>query len=255
MIISYEIPTPNLKDLGKYNDYSFCLAHLALQDRTYIDFYKKAKGYKIVDNSIFELDHALPYADIIKAADILKANEVVSPDSFQNGPKTIKATEDFLKFFRAANLQEKYKVMGVVQGSNIPSWVKCFTWMDKNPLISVIGISYVGCAAFAKDPTDSRVKAVKYAIDHIKPTKPLHLLGIGGNPLEVALQSYFPQVRSCDTSIPIVDGYYKVRYDPKKGSSIVPKNKRPSDYFNLNLTSDQLNDASFNMQCMKKWIT
>jgi len=175
MIISYEIPTPNLKDLGKYNDYSFCLAHLALQDKTYVDYYRKAPGYKIVDNSIFELAHALPYSEIIKAANTLNANEVVSPDSFQNGPKTIKATEDFLKFFTAANLQGKYKVMGVVQGSNIPSWVKCFTWMDKNPLIDVIGISYVGCASFSTDPTDSRVKAVKYAIDHIKPTKPLHL--------------------------------------------------------------------------------
>ena len=255
MIISYEIPTPNLKDLGKYNDYSFCLAHLALQDKAYVAYYKNAPGYKIVDNSIFELDHALPYADVMKAAGILRANEVVSPDSFQNSAKTIKATEDFLKYFSAAGLVGKYKVMGVVQGSNIPSWVKCFTWMDKNPLIDVIGISYVGCASFSTEPTDSRVKAVKYAIDHIKPTKPLHLLGIGGNPMEVALQKTFSQVRSCDTSIPVVDGYYNVRYDMEKGSNILPKNKRPSDYFNLTLNSSQLTDANFNMQCMRKWTT
>ena len=254
MIISYEIPTPHLKDLGHYNNYSFCLAHLALQDRAYVDYYKNAPGYKVVDNSIFELAHPLPYADVIKAADILHADEVVSPDSFQNGPKTIKATEDFLKFFTAANLTGKYKVMGVVQGSNIPSWVKCFQWMDKNPLINVIGLSYVGCASFANDPMNSRIQAVKYAVDHIKPTKPIHLLGIGGNPLEVFLQKTFPQVRSCDTSIPVVDGYYNAKYDVKKGSSILPKNKRPADYFNITMTNSQLTDAHFNMECIKSWL-
>lgn len=253
MILSYEIPTPNLKDLGKYNDYSFCLAHLALQDKAYVDYYRNTPGYKVVDNSIFELSKPLSYPDIIKAANILNANEVVAPDSFQDGPKTIKAAEDFLKYFKATNLVGKYKVMGVVQGSNIPSWVNCFMWMEQNPLIDVIGISYVGCASFATHPTDSRVRAVQYASEHVKASKPLHLLGIGGNPLEVNLYKNFSIVRSCDTSIPVVDGYYKVRYNEETGSSILPKHRRPSDYFNVSLNKDQLDIVDFNMQCMRKW--
>jgi len=73
--------------------------------------------------------------------------------------------------------------------------------------------------------------------------------------MEIALQKTFSQVRSCDTSIPVVDGYYNVKYDIVKGSTILPKNKRPSDYFNITLNTEQLAYANFNMQCMHKWIT
>jgi hypothetical protein len=98
------------------------------------------------------------------------------------------------------------------------------------------------------------VQAIKYAVDHIKPTKPIHLLGIGGNPMEVFLQKTFPQVRSCDTSIPVVDGYFNVKYDLKKGSNILPKNKRPADYFDMTLTKEQLSVTNYNMQCMREWV-
>lgn len=251
MILSFEIPTNHLDELGKFNDFDFCLAHLTLSNSKYLDYYKNSKKYKIMDNSAFELGGPMSFTDVVKAAELVNANEIVAPDAFKNSAKTISSTQSFLDHL-TSNKITNYKIMGVVQGENFPAWTNCISFMENSPGIDIIGLSYVGCTSFDPDPTAARLKAVRWILDFMKISKPVHLLGIGANPLEIGLHGPNPMIRSCDTSIPIVQGLAGDLFNPKLGM-VAAKLPRPSNYFDLNINSSQMNSITHNLTQMKNW--
>jgi len=252
MLLSFEVPTNNLKQLGPLFDYNFCLAPLALSSSAYLSYYKTSSKYKIVDTGIFETGKTPPLEDILKAAALLNAQEVCAPDSLKNANGTISTTEAFLNFLKASGNLGKYKVMGILQGENKPMWIKCAKWMEQNPNIDVIGISYIGCSAFSSDPSQARIQAVHTITQLVGARKPLHLLGIGGNPIELKTQINNPLVRSCDTSVPVTQALVGDIYNPLTGST-APKAARPADFFDLTLTSSQLAATISNINTLKSW--
>jgi hypothetical protein len=251
MILSFEIPTNYLNSLGKFNDFDFCLAHLTLSSSTYLDYYKASKKYKIMDNSAFELGEPMPFKDVVKAAELVNADEIVAPDSFKNSSKTVSNTQSFLDYLNS-NKITKYKIMGVVQGENFPAWANCISYMENSPNIDIIGLSYVGCTSFDPDPMTARLKAVRWIVDFMKIRKPVHLLGIGANPIEVSLHGPNPMIRSCDTSIPIVQGLAGDTFDSKIGM-VSSKLPRPANYFDLSINASQMDSIIHNLNQLKAW--
>jgi hypothetical protein len=191
----------------------------------------------------------------VKAAKLLDADEIVAPDSFGSGAKTIKATNDFIDYLRTSGNLGKFKVMGVVQGANVPDWVNCLAHMRDNKHIDVIGFSYVGCKSFNADLANARIQAVHLATHaatgNLK--KQIHLLGMGNNPIELKLQKKVSNVRSCDTSIPIVQGLSKNRLHTVSGL-IGPKLARPDNYFDADIDSEQMEAIVHNITTMKDWV-
>ena len=253
MELSFELPTKHLKDLAEHNDYNFTLAHLR-GDEEYLTHYRESNKYTICDNSAFELATPLTAPEVMSAATLFKSQEVVAPDSFNNGRKTIQATEDFLKYMEDEGHRGKFRVMGVVQGANVPDWISCLVHMRNNPHIDVVGFSYVGCKHFADDLGNARIAAVRLSIQESlgELQKPIHLLGVGGNPLELKAHADVATVRSCDTSLPIVQGIYSDRLDATSGMKAA-KLARPADYFNATLSKQQLDDIKHNIAVMKGW--
>jgi len=254
MILSFELPIKYLNHLGQYNDFHFCLAHLALSNSDYLSYYRNQTKYKVLDNSSFELKKSVSFADILKAAELLNAQEVCAPDVFKEAAQTIESTREFIDFMKNSGVYNKFKIMGVVQGENIPAWMQCLNFMNSNSDVHVIGVSYIGCEVFNinKDVLAGRLDAITAMMQHLKVRKPIHLLGIGGNPIEIKLYGPIPNLRSCDTSLPVVNGIDRIRFDLEKGSYKV---KRQNDFFNITLDKGQLDDIIYNIQVMKQWIS
>jgi len=253
MQLSYEIPTKYLSQLGQHLDFNFCLAHLALKDSAYISYYKNSPKFKICDNSAFELGKPMPAAEVVKAAKFLNANEVICPDSLRNGRETIETTTEFINYLKMNGEMGKFQLMGVVQGCNALDWYECFDFMVKSPDINTVGINYLSCGIFGSDPMASRISAVQSALIIHRVTKPIHLLGMGGNPLE--LKFYKPgTIRSCDTSMPVVQGLNRNRFDEVSGL-VGPKLPRPDNFFELALDKQQIEDIIYNVGLLRKWAT
>ena len=254
MELSFEVPTKSLKELGPLNDFEFCLAHLALTDEKYRNYFSKSKQFTVCDNSAFELGKPMEHPDIIDAARVVKAQEIVSPDSFRNGTKTIDATENFISYLHQTNKKKEFKVMGVIQGNNAPDWANCLKYMNDHPEVDTIGVCYVSCHIFDQDATNARLAAIRYLVNMGKVTKPIHLLGMGGNPIELKLHGNVPNLRSCDTSLPIVQGLSLDKFDPTAGLA-GKKLARPHDFFNVNVAKEQLDCIIHNVNLMKEWAT
>ena len=250
MILSFEIPIKYLNQIGSLNDFHFCLAHLALSSPTYLSYYRNQNKFKILDNSSFEIGSPVSNADILKAASLVNAQEVCAPDSFRDANKTIDITTEFINFMKNSGFYDKYDVMGIVQGENVPAWIACLDFMNSNSDIDTIGISYGCCDVFNKDLMAGRLDAIKVMMQFLKVRKPIHLLGIGGNPIELKYHGPIPNLRSCDTSLPVVQGIAKNRFDPEKGSY---KMKRQDNFFDLSLGADQLDTITYNINVMKEW--
>ena len=254
MELSFELPHNHLKTLGEYNDYNFTLAHLTANEE-YTSHYRESNKYTICDNSNFELKSPLPAPAIVRAADLFKAQEIIAPDSFKDGNGTIKATEEFIKYLEDSGKLGKFRVQGVVQGANVPDWTLCLDYMTNNKHIDVVGFSYQGCSVFAPDLANARIAAVALATHESSGDlkKTIHLLGVGGNPKELAIQNNVETIRSCDTSIPIVQGLYNSRLSDSFGL-VTDKLPRPEDYFDLTMTDAQLKNVIHNISVMKNWV-
>lgn len=253
MELSFELPHSQLPNLGEHNDFNFTLAHL-LPNEQYTTHYRESNKYTICDNSAFELSTPLSAPEVVKAASIFKAQEVIAPDAFGSASDTIRSTNEFIKYLEDSGNLGKFRVMGVVQGANAPDWVNCFLHMRENKHIDVIGFSYVGCKSFHPDLTTARITATHMATHSAGGDlkKPIHLLGVGGNPLELQVQKTIEQVRSCDTSIPIVQGLAGDKLHPISGL-LGNKLPRPHDYFETNPTAEQLEAIIHNIKLMKTW--
>lgn len=254
MDLAFEVPTKHLTTLGQHNDYNFALAHL-INDEQYLTHYRESNKYTICDNSAFELNSPLSSEQVVNAAKILDADEIVAPDSFGSAAKTIKATNDFIKYLDSSGNLGKFKVMGVVQGANVPDWINCLVHMRDNKHIDVIGFSYVGCKSFNPDLANARIQAVHLATHSATGNlkKTIHLLGMGSNPLELKLQKKISNIRSCDTSLPIVQGLSNNKLHPITGL-VGPKLVRPDNYFDTNITEAQMDSIVHNIKTMKQWV-
>lgn len=76
-------PKQYMKEIGEENDFHLFLAHMVQGDADYAKLAKEAKGYKILDNSFFELGYSLPLDKLIKLADEINASCIVLPDGLE----------------------------------------------------------------------------------------------------------------------------------------------------------------------------
>lgn len=76
-------PKQYMKEIGEENDFHLFLAHMIQGDADYAKLAKEAKGYKILDNSFFELGYSLPLGKLTKLADEINASCIVLPDGLE----------------------------------------------------------------------------------------------------------------------------------------------------------------------------
>ena len=209
------------------------------QTKKYINFYKKSKRYKILDNGAFEMEEkgvGCNFYDVIEAAKIISANEIVLTDYLYDCEKTIDATYHCLDILRKERMLGKFVLHTVPQGSNEEEWMDCFDTMMSIEEIDVIGLSKLSVPkCFGKSKSHekegsvakSRIKAIKHIVSsglykveknylqkkHHK-GKQIHLLG-GDNwtPYELSILNKYSFIRSIDTSMPVWYGLHCKKID------------------------------------------
>lgn len=173
------------------------LTHMVEKYPTYAKVAQDAPGYKILDNSLIELGGAVSVERVIDAAIQIRADEIILPDVFQNGPETIKAVQDALNILHQMFPKGDwpFKLMAVAQGANEEEWFDCYKYLLDMRDVDVIGIPKV----LAKMHPQGRPHFVNELCNLF--AKPHHLLGVWYSLSELVEYRELRHIRSCDTVI------------------------------------------------------
>lgn len=176
-------------------DYHMFLTHMVEKYPLYEMTAQKSKGYKILDNSLIELGDSVDIERVLSAAKRICADEIILPDAFQDGPRTLISVQESLAYLRKKYPQKNwpYKLMAVAQGRNEEEWYKCYRELLSIPEIDVIGIPKV----LAK----MHPKGRPYFVNNLCELGKIehHLLGLWYSLSELREYDNPQLIRSCDT--------------------------------------------------------
>lgn len=180
-------------------DMHMFLTHLIEKNKLYAQVARDVPGYKILDNSVIELGEAVDIERILTAAAKIGANEIILPDAFQDGPKTLDMMEHSLevldRIYKGID-NCPYKLMAVAQGKDLHEWLECYSVISAREYIDVVGIPKV----LAKMVPGGRPWVVNnYCHLDDDDHKPHHLLGLWYSLTELREYIYLYEIRSCDT--------------------------------------------------------
>lgn len=203
-------PLPLMNDYGA-SDYHMALAHL-MSNEGYAQWFRTAKGYKILDNSAIEKDQPVHGEHLIELALAYGFDELIIPDAPMDAERTIAHVHDY--FIR--NYQPPIKHMFVPQGSTLEEWFRCLnSVLNKFPWIDTIGLP---------KNLDKLGEGTRIQVCHMLSqgsisvrTKEWHLLGINNNPVELRTLSQFDWLRGCDSVLPIWLGQHGVKIHHELG--------------------------------------
>lgn len=193
MKVATIVPTAYLH-LTKDDDYFMALAHLVGMDEEYTEFFRaraEEGKYILMDNSIVEGEQQ-SVKELIRRGRLIKATEVILPDTIGNGPETIMKSYESLP-----ELRGQFRIMIVPQGCNVTEWYNCaatmFRWW---------GIHSVGISKFILNAaSDARERCIE-SIQDIGLSWGVHLLGVYRDLREVQeLARKYPFIRGVDSSV------------------------------------------------------
>ena len=233
MLVSHESPISMLPLSIGYNDYDYALVHLFEQYPEYYQFFKNSlqSGREVLlDNSIFELGVAFDSNKFYDYIVDLKPSYYVVPDVLED---TIGTVESFIRWDKEHDHKPISHIprIGVVQGKTFTELADCYEFMSKHADYIAISFdySYYQITGFGSNKLEKqrngRIKLledlVKYGIWN--KNKPHHLLGCSlPNEFGHYMSNYvFNNIRSIDTSNPVVAGIHNIRY--MKGVGLIDK--------------------------------
>lgn len=262
MLISHESPISMLPLSYGYNDYDYALVHLFEKYPDYYQFFKTSLqiGREVLlDNSIFELGVAFDSSKFYNYIVDLKPSYYVVPDVLEDAIGTI---ESFIRWDKEHNHEPIKHIprIGVVQGKTFTELADCYDFMSKHADYIAISFdySYYQITGFGSNKLEKqrngRIKLledfVKYGIWNRK--KPHHLLGCS-LPNEFGhytLDYNFSNIRSVDTSNPVVAGIHNMRY--MKGVGLVDKlSIKLCDLIDYKVTETNKKNILFNVDEFK----
>lgn len=135
------VPLMNLNET-KHSTIHMCLAHVALNNEHYAQFYREmAKtSYVILDNGEAE-GNQLSFEELHDVISYIKPTEIVIPDSLYDKDATISKLKDFLKFLETWSQRYEGNLMAVPQGSCKSEYVECAKILSDYKCINTLGIS------------------------------------------------------------------------------------------------------------------
>lgn len=223
--ISHESPLALMPKSRGYNDYDYALVHLFETHPDYYAFFKESLrlGREVLlDNSIFELGTAFDSTKFYNYIVDLKPSYYVVPDVLEDSKGTISSFQKWSVSHNFDPIKHIPKI-GVVQGKTFDELVDCYKFMAEHADYIAISFdySYYQISALGSNKLQRmRNGRIKFIEDLVRegvwnPNKPHHLLGCSlpdefKHYIERAV--YIPNIRSIDTSNPVVAGLHNIRY-------------------------------------------
>ena len=262
---SHESPTSILPMSSEWNDYDYALVHLFEEEKEYFDYFRSSvlAGRTVyLDNSIFELGESYDEDRYLYWINKLQPTVYIVPDTLEDTDDTL------LKFERWTSNNDKKIItdnynpikMGVVQGKDWNDLTRCYHYMSTHADMIAISFDYSYYKLTGKGDTtleqymSGRIRLINQLMDegYWNWEKPHHLLGCS---LAREFRHYVDHdvwnIRSCDTSNPIVAAIKGLRYRDDLGLTTKPSTLL-ADLINCELDSDQLELVMYNTKMFKK---
>ena len=180
--------------------YNFALAQHILSSPEYGVYYRRLskveKSFLIVDNGASE-GELQSFDELVKAAELVNASEVIMPDVLKDGEATKRLTLEACKTEKVPYS----KRMVVPQGSTWDEWADCLLYLMQHTSFATIGIpkhleTLKGGRAYALD---------KIRYGKLDKVYNIHLLGIHTYPFREILRALeiLPTIRGIDTAAPV----------------------------------------------------
>lgn len=194
------IPPRGLENFALGSNFHLALALPDLMARkTYGHMYARAArlgDFVVLDNGAAE--HALvDDADLMQAATIIGAAEVVAPDVIRDGKATIKRTKVFITKYRP-----QVPLMAVPQGINLGELQSCVHNFAAVAEITTLGIPRHLIKTL--NVKSARIDLANWIQEKYPDRFHLHMLGMEPTWLQEvrAAHKYAPHIRSIDSSLP-----------------------------------------------------
>lgn len=259
ILVSHETPISMLEESVGYNDYDYALVHLFETKPEYYDFFKKSveRGRQVLlDNSIFELGTAFNGDKFAKYVKELKPSLYIVPDVLEQGYDTVKSFADFTaKYTDLPGLK-----IGAIQGKTYDELVDCYKYMSEYADYIAISFDFSYYIVTGRGKTKlerwctGRQNFIKDLIqDGIwNWYKPHHLLGCSlAKEFRYYVNKNIYNIRSCDTSNPVVAGIEGLRYNHDLGLEVKPQTKL-ADIIDTSISEEQKHNIYFNIHMFKK---
>lgn len=188
------LPIKNMDLMFKQPKMVMLLAHLAMKYPDYAKAAKEYKGYKILDNSIIELGSAFDMWQLKAAAESVQADEIILPDEFQNGPKSVEMAKEAIRWLKDMGMVGKYRLMAVAHGKTPEEVKRSIDAYGKLAEIDTIGIPKIISTRHM-----DRISMADYARNTTG--KDIHLLGCYYSLFEYCNRD-LSNIRSTDTCLP-----------------------------------------------------
>ncbi|MBC8416900.1 hypothetical protein H8E06_01045 [bacterium] len=258
LLVSHESPIELFEESLNYNDYQYCLVHLMEENEEYRDWFmtvnKRFGADVLLDNSIFELGESFDPEKYGYWLNQIKPNYYIIPDVLENVYGTIDKWERWVEPPGVDALK-----IGVVQGKTWQELTDCYRFMsEKADYIAIsFDYSYYNYTGFGDDELQrwcsGRQRFIKDLIDEgiWNWNKPHHLLGCSlAKEFKYYVDNRITNIRSCDTSNPIVAALKGLRYNGDLGLTQKPSTML-CDLINADVDEDVLELSRYNTTMFK----
>lgn len=244
-----------LREDGMLGGYHLLLAHDVLADpngykEVYRPYMDGTPMNIIMDNSLIELGYPMEMKDVLEAARVVGAKQIVLPDELGEMQFTLKAVWDAMDKWYTLPLSETAGItpIGVVQGKTLTECTTClqeFRNLGINISIPRVLYKYLGSRAEI-----AVIAHMKFGFQNI------HLLGFSENILDDIACTRLPGVAGIDSAVPIRAAYKHMTMEPL--SEYFDRDVGPrGNYWDVkpgDLDSVQSSLVVQNIRQVRKWI-
>ncbi|TSA55849.1 hypothetical protein D4R42_04690 [bacterium] len=198
------IPNDKTLELANMGDIHFVLAHRVFESDKYANFFARSNKYKIMDNGAFELKKSLDVEELVTAAKMIGANELVAMDKPSDPADSYEMTKQYIEEIVDLGLEKEYKLHVVPHGETMGEYVEYYKkCLQLGP--DVIGFSILDLWKWHPYMRPFVINML-YHERYMPAGIEYHLLGLD-LPHEIFCYGSVP-IRSVDTSMPFSKAYY-----------------------------------------------
>ena len=261
LLVSHESPLKLLEESLKYNDYQYCLVHLMEENEQYRDWFlnvnKLYDADVLLDNSIFELGESFDPEKYVEWLHKINPNFYIIPDVLEDGPATMSKWEHW--HGSGYDVGSSALKIGVVQGKDWNDLVECYKFMSQEADYIAISFDYsyyhstgIGYTKLERWCT-GRQRFIRQLIEEgiWNWSKPHHLLGCSlAKEFRYYVDKNITNIRSCDTSNPIVAALRGLKYNTDQGLTTKPSTML-CDLIEADVDVDITDLANYNTKMFK----
>lgn len=256
---SHESPISILDKSLQYNDYCYALVHLFETHEKYFNFFKQAINNNVevyLDNSIFELKESFDPTKYAEWIEKLQPNLYIVPDVLEDSNGTVNNWIEWEENHKFENIDK----MGVVQGRTWTDLVDCYKFMAQAADMIAISFDYTYYqgTGFGRTALERYSNGRQRFIQQLIQEgiwcwdKPHHLLGCSlAREFRYYVDHNIHNIKSVDTSNPIVAAMHELRYNDERGLSTKPT-ALLADMIDHVITDDEQELVDYNTRMFKK---